>query len=97
MGELRRFPTKLHALRQEGAIEPEMLNPGLFTVTFNNRRRQGTQGLQTHECQGSLYDETGHVHLDTELLQVRDFLSIKQMIEHLQEYGDCFIIEGNIL
>lgn len=74
-------------------IEPEMLNPGLFTLSFNNRRRQGTQGLQTQECQGSLYD-SGHVHLDTELLQVRDFLSIQQMIDYLHEYGDCAIIDG---
>lgn len=95
MGEIRRLPIKPRLLKEE-SIEPEALNPGLFTVVFNNRRRQGMQGLQTHECQGSLYD-SGHTHLDTQLLQVRDFLSIQQMMEYLREFGDCMITEGNAL
>lgn len=92
MGEIKRLPIKPRALR-EHQIAPELLNPGLFRLSFNNRRRQGMQGPQTHECQGSLYD-SGHVHLDTQFLQVRDFLSIQQMIDYLHDYGDCAIIEG---
>ena len=92
MGEIRHLPVKLRALREE-SIEPEALNPGLFTISFNNRKKQGKQGLQSHMSQGVLY-HSGHVNLDTPLLQVTTFLSIKQMVDYLEEFGDCAIIEG---
>lgn len=86
---------KPRLLRDE-SIEPEALNPGLFSVTFNNRKRQGKQGLQAHMSQGVLY-HSGHVNLDTPLLPVVTFLSIQQMVDYLEEFGDCAIIEGETL
>lgn len=95
MGEIRRLPMKPRALREQ-TIEPEMLNPGLFTISFNNRKKQG-RGLQSHTCQGSLYD-SGHVHIDTDVLPNNNtFHSVQEMVEYLEEFGDCMITEGNVL
>lgn len=63
---------------------------GLFRLTFNNKRRQGRLGLQTCYCQGSLY-ESGHVHLDTNALQYKDFATLTEMEEYLAHFGSYHI------
>lgn len=95
MGEIRRLPVKPRLVREQ-TIEPEALNPGLFTIAFNNRKKQG-RGFQSHTCQGSLYGETGHVHLDTDVLPNNTFHSMQEMVDCLEEFGDCLITEGNVL
>lgn len=62
---------------------------GLFHVIFDNRKKQ-IRGFARHEAYGSLYP-SGHVHIDTNYLQVRDYRSLQQMIDFLEEFGDCHI------
>jgi hypothetical protein len=99
MGEIRRFPLSLFPGKQQQdepeVLSPELLKPGFFTISFNNKKRQGTQGLQTHTCQGALFEDTGHVHLDTSVLQVRDFTSLGQATSYLEQFGDWTITAGD--
>jgi hypothetical protein len=62
---------------------------GMFQVTFSNRKKQ-LHGLSRYEAQGTKY-ASGRVHVDTIYLQVRDFLSLQQMIDFMEEFGDCHI------
>lgn len=62
---------------------------GMFRLTFNNKRRQ-KNGLQTCYCQGTLY-ESGHVHLDTNALQYKDFENLTEMREYLGCFGSFHI------
>lgn len=89
MGEMRRLPVRLQSAL-ECRITPEMLNPGLFTVTFNNYKKQGKQGLKTHTCYGALFPE-GNVYLNTQFITTNDFLSVGEMVEFLEKYGDCIL------
>lgn len=91
MGELRHMPMRIQELLEQ-RIAPDMLNPGLFTVTFSNRKKQG-RGFQTHTCEGVLFS-SGHVCLDTEFIPTSDFLSVVEMVEHFETYGDCILQQG---
>jgi hypothetical protein len=57
----------------------EEARPGLFILTFSNSRKQGT-------CQGVLY-KSGHVHLDTQDIYVKDFDTLSQMRGYLKQFG----------
>lgn len=92
MGEIRHLPTRLRELI-EHRITPDMLKPGLFIVTFNNYKKQGKQGLKTHTCYGALFPE-GNVYLNTEFITIHDFLSVGDMVEFLEKYGDCILQQG---
>lgn len=92
MGELRHLPMRIHEMMEQ-RIAPDMLRPGLFTVTFSNARRQGRQGLQMHTCEGVLFS-SGHVYLDTEFIPASDFVSIGEMVEHFETYGHCILQQG---
>lgn len=89
MGELRHLPMKIHELMEQ-RLAPDMLNPGLFTVTFSNSKKQGRQGLQVHSCEGVLFS-SGHVCLDTEFTPTHDFLNVAEMVEHFETYGICIL------
>lgn len=60
-----------------------------FNVTFNNRKKPGMsrQVIQC-EAEGTRYS-SGHVHIDTVEIPVCDFLSVTQMMDYLQTFGDC--------
>lgn len=62
---------------------------GMFTLTFNNRKKQG-RGYRSEECMGVLYPE-GNVHINTNAFHVREFGSLSEMREALEEWGDCWI------
>jgi len=64
---------------------------GLFDLTFTNSRKSGMRPVQTHHCQGCLY-QSGHVHLDTQAVRVTHFGTLSQMCEYLEQFG-CFRIE----
>ncbi|OLD63926.1 MAG: hypothetical protein AUF65_00830 [Chloroflexi bacterium 13_1_20CM_50_12] len=68
------------------AIIEEAPAQGLFELTFSNSKTHGMHPLQTHHCQGVLYD-SGHVHLDTQYIQVTQFASLSQMCEYLDQFG----------
>lgn len=89
MGEIRHLPMSLQELI-EHRIAPDMLSPGLFTVTFSNHKKQGRQGFKTHSCECVLFS-SGHVCLDTEFIPANDFLSVGEMVEHFEQYGDCIL------
>ena len=63
---------------------------GLFHLAFNNSKKQ-LRGLMRYEACGTLFPETGHVHIDTQYLQVRDFRNLQQMREFLGEFGNYHI------
>lgn len=63
---------------------------GLFTLTFTNKKRQGRYGYRAYECEGTLYP-SGHVHLDTMDLPVRDYLTFRQMRDYVSSFGECSI------
>lgn len=92
MGELRKLPVRLQTAL-EHRIAPDMLNPGLFTLTINNYKKQGRQGFKTHSCEGVLFS-SGHVYLDTAFIPTNDFLSVGEMVEHFETYGDCVLQQG---
>jgi len=68
------------------AILEESPTQGLFELTFTNSRRHGMRPMQTHHCQGVLYN-SGHVHLDTRNIVVTDFGTLSQMCEYLENFG----------
>jgi hypothetical protein len=63
---------------------------GMFHLSFNNERKQ-LRGLMRYEAYGTLFPETGHVHIDTQYLKVRDFRSLQQMKDFLAEFGNYHI------
>lgn len=63
---------------------------GLFHLAFNNSKKQ-LRGLMRYEAYGVLLPETGHVHIDTQYLQVRDFRNLQQMRDFLGEFGSFHI------
>ncbi len=62
---------------------------GMFYLTFNNRKKQG-RGYQSHECMGALYPE-GNVHINTKAFHIREFATMGEMREALEEWGDCWV------
>lgn len=89
MGEIRHLPMKIQELMEQ-RVAPDMLRPGLFMVTFSNYKRQGKQGLRTHTCYGALFPE-GNVYLNTQFITIHDFLSVGDMVDFLEKYGDCIL------
>jgi hypothetical protein len=69
--------------------EEEVPAYGLFHVVFDNRKKQ-LRGFARHEAYGVLFP-SGHVHIDTNHLQVQIYRSLRQMIDFLEEFGDCHI------
>lgn len=67
----------------------EVPSRGMFLLRFSNKRKQ-LHGLERHDAEGTLYS-SGHVHVDTQLVQVHDFRSLQQMMDYFNEYGDCHI------
>lgn len=66
--------------------------PCLFSLVFNNRKRQGwRKHVQHAECEGTLYT-SGHVHLDTVELACTDFMTLQQMRDYVEQYGDITIL-----
>ncbi len=71
---------------------------GFFFVTFDNARKRGRGRVVQHcEAWGAKMPESGHVKVDTQELQVRDFTSLQQMEDYLAQYGNYHIDwEGKI-
>ena len=91
-GKITRLPINADTYIDRTIVDPpvEEVPPyGMFHITFSNKRKQ-LHGLERYDAQGTLY-ETGHVHLDTMHLQVRDFLSLQQMTDFIKEFGDCHV------
>lgn len=76
---------------------PSIYSPpyGMFSITFNNRKKHGRYHIRSLTCEGTLYSN-GHVNLNTSELPVRDFLSLNGMNEYLGSWGDYEItwLEG---
>ncbi len=92
MGEISRLPINplTYIDRTIVDVEPdEIPSYGMFHVTFSNKRKQ-VNGLQRHTAQGALFT-TGHIHIDTMYLQVRDFQTLQQMREYIEQFGECHI------
>jgi hypothetical protein len=62
---------------------------GLFTLHFNNKKRQ-LPSYQSFDCEGVCYSD-GTVHLNTHDYWQREFASLREMRTALEEYGDCVI------
>ncbi len=77
--------------KTDSALPPDSFR-GFFSVTFNNRKKPG-MGRQVVQCEaeGTRY-RSGHVHIDTIELPVSDFLSINQMLDYLQSFGECSFV-----
>lgn len=63
---------------------------GMFMLHFNNRKRQ-IGGFQSQECEGVLYSD-GVVHINTKAFPQREFHTLSEMREAIEEYGDCVIV-----
>lgn len=65
---------------------------GMFTLYCDNAKRRGVgRPVQHLEIEGTLYS-SGHVHLDTQALPVCDYLSLQQMLDQLDEWGNRAIV-----
>ena len=62
---------------------------GMFHLNFNNRKKQG-RGYKTEECMGALYPD-GLVHINTTAFPTREFATMGEMREALEEWGDCWV------
>ncbi len=62
---------------------------GMFHLTFNNSKRR-VKGYESHECMGVLYPE-GNVHINTRAFHLREFESLSEMRDMLEEWGDVWI------
>lgn len=63
---------------------------GMFLLSFNNRKKRGRYPLRECVCEGTLYSDN-HVNLNTSDLPVHDFLSVQQMQEYVEAWGDCTV------
>jgi hypothetical protein len=62
---------------------------GMFHLTANNRKKQG-RGYRSIECMGALFDD-GKVYINTLAYPQREFHSLSEMKEALEEWGDVWI------
>ena len=62
---------------------------GLFHLTANNRKKQ-VKGYRSIECMGALFDD-GKVYITTLAYPQREFHSLSEMKEALEEWGDVWI------
>lgn len=61
---------------------------GLFTVTFNNSKvRMRGKSEVRYDASGYCFERTGHVFVDSNDLQVRDFGSMSQLRDYLDAFG----------
>lgn len=74
-----------------GLVKQEHRRParGMFLLHFDNKKRQ-LSGYQSHECEGVLYS-SGVVHLNTHAFPIREFATLSEMREMLEEHGECSI------
>ena len=82
-------------LAPQPKVQAPPSDPGMFLLYFNNKRKQ-IRGYQALEAEGVLYS-SGHVHVDTEMLRDEEgrlrntFRSLQEMIDTLQEWGECAV------
>lgn len=62
---------------------------GMFFLTCNNRKKQFS-GFVSIECEGTRYSN-GYVHLNTQALPIREYVTLTDMQTALEEYGDVKI------
>lgn len=68
------------------SVIEEAPSQGLFELTFSNSKKHGLRPIQTHRCQGVLYN-SGHVHIDTQNVRQTYFSTLSQMCEYLEQFG----------
>jgi hypothetical protein len=80
------------AVIEDSAILADHPDSGMFTLYCDNAKRRGVgRPVQRLEIEGTLYS-SGHVHLDTQALHICDFLSLQQMLDQLDEWGNRAIV-----
>lgn len=80
------------AVIEQSAILENHPPRGMFTLYCDNAKKRGVgRPVQHLEMEGVLYS-SGHVHLDTQALPVCDYLSLQQMLDQLDEWGNRAIV-----
>lgn len=65
---------------------------GIFEVHFSNEKKRGRgKPVQYCDAYGSLYPD-GHVHLHSQAARITDFLSFKEMRDHLESFGKVRVV-----